>query len=95
MIDFLRGFSIFTIVVMHYLQDAKLPGMVNKILSIGGTGVHMFFICSGFGLYLSYLNHPVRYKEFIEKRFVKIYIPYVIVVGISAVLPYICTLGID
>ena len=90
-IDFLRGFSIFTIVVMHYLQDAKLPGMVNKILSIGGTGVHMFFICSGFGLYLSYLNHPVRYKEFIEKRFVKIYIPYVIVVGISAVLPYMYT----
>ena len=88
MIDFLRGFSIFTIVAMHYLQSDSLPGMVNKVLSIGGTGVHIFFICSGFGLYLSYLNHPVGYKEFIGKRFVKIYIPYVIVVGISAALPY-------
>ena len=48
----------------------------------------MFFFCSGFGLFLSYLKKPLKYTEFLKKRFFKVYIPYIVVVSISALLPY-------
>ena len=68
-IDFLRGFSIFTIVVMHLLQGYQLPNALYKITSFGGAGVHVFILCSGFGLYLSYLYKPLKYVEFLKRRF--------------------------
>lgn len=63
-VDFLRGFSIFTIVLMHLLQGYQMPNILYKIFSFGGAGVHVFILCSGFGLYLSYLYKPLKYKEF-------------------------------
>ena len=80
LIDFLRGFAIFTIILMHLLQGFQIPSVINKALSFGGVGVHVFFLCSGFGLYLSYLKRPLGYLEFLKKRFLKIYWPYFICV---------------
>lgn len=78
-VDFLRGFAIFTIVLMHLTQN-YLPGTLNKAAAFGGAGVHVFFLVSGFGLYLSYLRRPVGYGEFLKKRFGKVYWPYAIAV---------------
>ena len=61
-INFLRGYSIFTIVLMHLVQSYSLPSWAMKATSFGGAGVHVFILCSGFGLYLSYLNKPLGYK---------------------------------
>ncbi len=83
-VDFLRGFSIFTIVLMHLVQSYPLPGFLDKAASLGGAGVHVFILCSGFGLYLSSLYKPLRYGQFLKRRFSKVYIPYVIVVAVSA-----------
>ena len=60
-IDFLRGFSIFTIVLMHLLQSFPISPFLMAASSFGGAGVHVFILCSGFGLYLSYLNRPTAY----------------------------------
>ena len=83
-IAFLRGFSIFAVALMHLLQvfaaRGSIPQWLRLAASLGGTGGHMFFFCSGFGLYLSYLRNPVGFGEFIRRRFLKIYIPYIIVV---------------
>ena len=84
MVDFLRGFSIFTIVLMHLVQSYPLPGLLQKATSFGGAGVHVFILCSGFGLYLSSLYKPLAYGQFLKRRFSKVYIPYLIVVIISA-----------
>ena len=54
-VDFLRGFSTFTIVLMHLAQSYPLPGFLQKAASLGGAGVHLFILCSGFRLYLSSL----------------------------------------
>lgn len=83
-VDFLRGFSIFTIVLMHLVQSYPLPGFLMKATSFGGAGVHVFILCSGFGLYLSSLHKPLGYGNFLKRRFSKVYIPYVLVVLISA-----------
>ncbi len=85
-IDFLKGYSIFTIVIFHYLLTLNLPGLYGKIIYFGGTGVHLFIVLSGIGLYLSYLNRPENYVSYIKKRFSKVYIPYVLVVLITALI---------
>ena len=68
-VDFLRGFSIFTIVLMHLVQSYPLPGFLQKATSLGGAGVHVFILCSGFGLYLSSLYKPLTYGQFLKRRF--------------------------
>lgn len=88
-IDFAKGFSILTIVVMHLMQTymTQLPNIIKIAVSLGGTGVHIFFFCSGFGLYLSHIRKPLTYGQFMKRRFVKIYAPYIVIVLISFLIP--------
>lgn len=90
-VTFMRGFSILTIVLMHLMQVymVYLPQWVLKAASLGGTGVHVFFLCSGFGLYLSYRHKELRYFEFLKIRFLKVYIPYVLIVVLCFLIPVI------
>lgn len=90
-ITFLRGFSILTIVLMHLMQVYMnyLPQWVLKAASLGGTGVHVFFLCSGFGLFLSYRHRELGYLSFLKKRFLKIYIPYILVIILCFIIPVI------
>jgi len=76
-IDFAKGFAILTIVIFHYLQPYT-SGILSKAIMVGGAGVHLFFVLSGFGLGLSsrQLNAPLFYK----KRFFKVLIPYYFVI---------------
>lgn len=92
-VDFLKGFAISTIVVMHLFQAymTELPSVITKLATVGGTGVHIFIFCSGFGLYLSYMKHPKTYAEFIRARFNKLYIPYILIVIISYLIPWMYT----
>lgn len=83
-VNFLRGYSIFTIVLMHLVQSYPLPGWLMKATAFGGAGVHVFILCSGFGLYLSYLNRPLGYKDFLRKRFGRIYWPMAVVCLLTA-----------
>ena len=54
-IDFLRGFSIFTIVLMHLLQSYPIPPFLMAASSFGGAGVHVFVVDLGF-IYHTYIN---------------------------------------
>lgn len=75
---------------MHCLQlyISNLPNFVFTLASFGGTGVHIFLFCSGFGLYLSYLRRPISFSDFLRRRFIKVYVPYIFVVLISFMTPY-------
>lgn len=89
LISYLKGFSIFTVALMHLVTTmSSMPSSIITLSAIGGTGVHTFFLCSGIGLYLSYLKHQTSYIEFIKKRFFRIYIPYIIVIIISSFIPW-------
>lgn len=87
-IDFLKGYSITTIVLLHLFQKFNLPSLLAKAIDFGGGGVHVFILCSGFGLYLSHLNRPLDYFTFLKKRFSKIYFPYILIVLISSAFPF-------
>ncbi len=75
-IDFAKGFAIFSIVVLHFSQPYT-SGIWSKAIMIGGTGAHLFFILSGFGLGLAVQTNV---GAFYKKRFLKILIPYYIVI---------------
>lgn len=75
-VSFLRGYAIFTIIMMHLVKPA-VGGGLKTIASFGGSGVHVFILVSGFGLYLSHLHHQNRYPEFMRRRFTRVYLPYV------------------
>ena len=60
---------------MHLCQGYT-DGGLNKAFAFGGAGVHVFILCSGFGLYLSYLRNPIGYVDFLKRRFGKVWIPY-------------------
>ena len=85
-IDFLKGYSILTIVLYHYFQGIELSPVFAKAIHFGGTGIHTFIFASGFGLYLSHLQKPIPYPQFLKKRFTRIYIPYIIVVTLIALI---------
>ena len=82
-IDFAKGFSILGIVIFHYLQGS-VTGYLDKAISYAGFGVHLFIILSGFGLTISSYN--ISAHSFYRTRFVKILLPYYILI----VIVFIC-----
>ena len=89
MVNYLKGFSIIVIIMVHLLEIMpEIPPIVSTMSKAGGGGVHTFILCSGFGLYFSHLHHRKNYAAFIRTRFLKIYIPYIVIVILSALLPW-------
>lgn len=80
-IDFARGYAIFTIVCYHALQRAGLPPLWQQAIMFGGTGVHLFFLLSGFGLELS--GSYLKVGAFFRRRLTKVWLPYVFALTIS------------
>lgn len=91
-IDYLKGFSILTIVLLHLIQYISFPEIIQKLSKIGGTGVHVFFFCSGFGLFNSYAKEEIGLFNFLKRRFVKIYVPYILVILLTAVVSILLTM---
>lgn len=89
LIDFLRGYSILTIVLFHILQRFELPHVLSLAINFGGAGIYVFMLCSGYGLYLSQRRTQLSYGEFLRKRFLKIYIPYALIILISSLFPFV------
>lgn len=85
-IRFLKGFAIFTIMIYHYMHVLHLPSPIDKLIIFGGSGIHLFVFLSGFGLYLSQLNKPLSFSEFLKRRTLKLYIPYIFIVFITAAI---------
>ncbi|MBL4649389.1 MAG: acyltransferase [Aureispira sp.] len=85
-VDFLKGYSIFATMTFHYCRHLHLSNPLEGVVSFGGTGIHLFIVLSGFGLYYSYIKKPLPYLLFLRKRVSKVYAPYIFVVLLSALL---------
>jgi peptidoglycan/LPS O-acetylase OafA/YrhL len=89
-ITYAKGVAILAIVLFHLIGGyLNVNPLIIKASGFGGAGVHVFFFCSGFGLMYSQLKKPLNFTGFIKKRFLKIYIPYIIIVIISYFIPFI------
>ncbi|GAB3807603.1 acyltransferase [Spirosoma humi] len=85
-LDYLKGVSIVSIILLHSFQLVALPPLGKKLIQFGGTGIHGFIFVSGFGLYLSHLSNPLAFWPFIKKRFLKIYLPVSLSVTVIALI---------
>lgn len=95
-IDALRGIAAIVVVLYHYIvfYDEKFGHIKDNyidILSFGHYGVQLFFIISGFVIYMSVLKVKST-SDFLTKRAIRLYPTYIfaiivtfIVVGVSSV----------
>ncbi len=80
-IDFAKGYAIVTIVCYHALQQMALPEPLQRAIVFGGTGVHLFFALSGFGLAWSAGQDGLW--SFYRRRMSKVWAPYVLALTLS------------
>lgn len=89
LIDYMKGFSIISIVLYHLISNySDAPLIVKTASKFGGAGVYIFLICSGFGLYYSSIFNKLTWISFIKKRLNKVYFPYIFIVFISSIFPF-------
>ena len=81
-LDFIKGLAISAIILYHLLNRYAyyLPEKLMPYTAIGGTGTHAFIFSSGFGLMLSSKKSNITLKSYFLKRFLKIYLPYILVI---------------
>lgn len=88
-LDAIRGFAAFYVVIHHFFQSTHLlPKSIEKIFfSFGQEAVILFFLLSGFVIYLS--SHRISkgsFRSYFIKRFRRIYFPFIVAIALSAVI---------
>lgn len=79
-LDFAKGYAMLGIILFHAFQKLPLPAFFQKAIMFGGSGVHLFFLLSGFGLVLS---RPLPLWAFYRRRMVKVWLPYSLALSLS------------
>jgi peptidoglycan/LPS O-acetylase OafA/YrhL len=93
-LDSLRGVAAMTVVFWHASNffNPPLPGWWKLVLSSpigialsGPDAVYVFFVLSGFVLFLPYLRQggADTYGKFLMKRVCRIYLPYLVALGLA------------
>jgi peptidoglycan/LPS O-acetylase OafA/YrhL len=79
--DFARGYAMLTVVGFHILKAFGVPDWLEGPIRFGGTGVHLFFALSGFGLGLS--GTPKSKYQFYGRRIHRIWVPFCLALLVS------------
>lgn len=72
-IDFAKAWAILGVALYHYMMPLNSQKWFQLAITFGGTGIHLFFFLSGYGLGLS---RPLTPFLFYKRRFVRILAPY-------------------
>ena len=76
----IMGFACLWIMFFHNLFDwPTVTRPIQLIASYGNSGVELFLLMSGIGLYYGYRPES-KLGDFLLKRFVRLFIPYIIFV---------------
>lgn len=91
-IQALRAFAAWLVVFHHFMQvffDFKADTLVGHLLSTRGqVGVDIFFVISGFVIYLASAGKPIASKRFILDRLIRIVPAYWIFTLLTASIIY-------
>ncbi|MEA5457538.1 acyltransferase [Arcicella sp. LKC2W] len=97
-IQFLRGLAALAVVIHHtggYVKRYYEPHLLlGDYFSIGFAGVDLFFVISGFIIHFTsknYLNNPSKIKEYLSKRFIRVYPIYWIITTLLFTLGWLIT----
>ncbi len=72
-LDYIKGFSAFYIVLHHMRDYFPLPEISKPILSFGQEAVIVFLLISGFTNFYSINKNEFNLSTYLKKRFVRIY----------------------
>jgi peptidoglycan/LPS O-acetylase OafA/YrhL len=97
-IQFLRGFAALAVVIHHtggYVKRYFEPTLLlGDYFGIGFAGVDLFFVISGFIIHFTsknYLNNPSKLKDYLKKRFVRVYPIYWLITSTLFFLGWLIT----
>ena len=95
-LDGLRGLAILMVVVLHYLAHPEKISRVayyhdHTIVPLGNFGVQMFFIISGYVIFMT-LDKTPNFFRFIVQRWIRLFpamlVATVFIVAVAYVMPY-------
>ena len=82
--NLLMGLAAIGVFVMHFIVQGVLafPSPLKKIETVlllwGSSGVDVFCLLSGFGLFYSLEKNP-KLSQYYKKRFIRVYIPFLLI----------------
>lgn len=102
-LDGMRGLAVLLVLIVHFWVEAAAglgdkPGVavsyavLEPIVSMGGTGVHLFFVLSGFLLFSPFAQHILhgkpkpRLRTFLARRAARILPAYYVVTAMVVLL---------
>ncbi len=89
-LDIIRTFAIGLVIFSHATQTGIRIGIPHfYYVSIGGVGVSIFLILSGFVLELNYGKKEISYWSFIKRRLIRIYSVYVLAYLVAVIIELI------
>lgn len=94
-VQYLRGLAALGVVFCHYGYNFKSYPNLSAFFNFGQTGVHLFFLISGFIIVYSLTNSGYktnRFFTFLLKRSIRIDPPYYVVIALTLLLYYILSL---
>jgi len=92
-LDHVRLVAAFAVMLYHYFYKGVIGGKIlsdyqpQQLLKFGYLGVDIFFVISGFVIFLSYGRHSV--KRFVYLRFRSIYPSFILCVFVTLALAYL------
>lgn len=82
--NYARGFSILMILVCH-IAAVVLPTSIARLMTpLGGIGVAVFLVISGYGNNESYLKHGTEF--FWKKKLLNVVVPYIVAFAVYQAL---------
>jgi peptidoglycan/LPS O-acetylase OafA/YrhL len=93
----LRGFAVFLVFFVHFCALVKpwiaaspaLQALAHGLHDIGGTGVDLFFVLSGYLIYGSLIARQQRFLKFMSRRVERIYPAFVAVFLVYLALSFL------
>ena len=85
-IDILRAVSIIGVMVIHSLALFLGPTAINQTWNYLEFVVITFVFCSGYVTWLSFTRGNIHLVPWYKKRFVRLYVPYLLYAGVYIVL---------
>ena len=83
-LDALRGLAALMVMFFHFSLGRALP-VEFKYIRLGNTGVELFFMISGFVIFMSF-DHITKSSQFIKSRLIRLYPTYWTVVTFTFLL---------